>query len=258
MSHRWSELTSPELEAVISGDPVVILPLGSTEQHGPHLPVSTDTDICVALAEEAAELATERGLSVLVAPAIGTGYSPHHMDFPGTITLEANTLIELIGDVLMSLHHHGVRHVLMLNGHGGNMAIAKVAADRFATRTGRSPVVCTYWHLVAGEVGELRRSAPGGMGHACELETSLQLALNEARVRTDKLRASVVPATNPYHHVEMFASNRVAVYRPFKEYSEIGVIGDPTLANRELGTRIKQAAVEAIVDVCDQIRNGRL
>jgi creatinine amidohydrolase len=258
MSHRWSELTWPELQTIVADDPVVILPLGSTEQHGPHLPLSTDTDICVALADGAAEVAAARGLTVVVAPAVWTGYSPHHMDFPGTITLEPNTFIDLIGDVVTSLYHHGVRHVLLLNSHGGNVALAKVAADRVATRTDRSPVLCTYWHLVANEVSALRRSPAGGMGHACELETSLQLAINDARVRTDKLQPSIVPATSPYHHAEMFASNRVAVYRPFKEYSASGVIGDPTLASQELGVRIHRATVEAIVDVCVEIRSGRL
>lgn len=258
MSHRWAELTSPEVAAVIERDPVVIVPLGSLEQHGPHLPLATDTDIGLALAEAAAGAADGRGVPVLTTPPVWTGYSPHHMDFAGTITLEPETYLALVGDIAGSLYRHGVRHVLLLNSHGGNAWLAKAAADRIAVRVGRSPVVCTYWDLVADEVAAARRSPPGGMGHACELETSLQLRLDPARVRTDRLAPSVIPPTSPYHHVEMFASNRVALYKPFKEYSPSGVIGDPTLATPELGERIFQATVEAIVDVCAEIHRGRL
>jgi creatinine amidohydrolase len=258
VSHRWAELTWPEIAAATERDPVVILPLGSIEQHGPHLPLATDTDIGVALADAAAEMADGRGVPVMVMPPVWTGYSPHHMDFPGTITLQPETFMAVVGDVAGSLYRHGVRHLLLLNSHGGNIWLAKAAADRIAVQTGRSPIVCTYWHLIADEAQAARRSPPGGMGHACELETSLQLRLDPARVRTDRLASSVIKPTNPYHHAEMFAANRVALYKPFKEYSPSGVIGDPTLATPELGERIFQAAVEAIVDVCAEIHDGRL
>ncbi|HET7678209.1 MAG TPA: creatininase family protein [Candidatus Limnocylindrales bacterium] len=258
MTRRWAELTSPELAATIAREPVVIVPLGSMEQHGPHLPVSTDTDIGLALAEASAEEAATRDIPVLVTPPIWSGYSPHHMDLAGTITVEQDTFIALVGDVVTSLHRHGVRHVLLLNSHGGNMALAKVAADRVAVRLGVSPVVCTYWHLVGEEVAAARRSPPGGMGHACELETSLQLHLEPSRVRSELLAPAVVPAESAYHHVEMFAASRVSIYRPFTSYSESGVIGDPTLATPELGKRIFGATVGAIVAVCEEMRRGVL
>jgi len=176
----WEELRRPEFEQAVKDDAIIILPTGSTEQHGDHLPVNTDVNIPFSLAKCAAEAIDD--FPVLVLPAIWTGYSPMHMTHPGTITLKYHTLVEMLSQIAESVYAHGFKKIIYLNGHGGN--ISAVGAMRFKLAYEAHcppPVVLGYWQLPS------QAKFPDVYDHAGEFETSFQLYLQPELVDTDSL-----------------------------------------------------------------------
>lgn len=236
----WSEYTSNEIETLIKNEnPVVIVPVGATEQHGPHLPLNTDTDIGYNVSLNIARYAP---LRTLVVPPIWTGFSPHHMDFCGTISVRQSTLFSLVYDILDSLIHHGISRILLLNSHGGNMALLRTVVDQIAIDQQISPVYTTYWKMISDVIDDIRLSELGGMAHAGELETSLKLLFSKDEVKQE-LYKDVIPQGNEFHHVDMFATNRIEIFKPFKYWSPTGQIGVPSKAKLETGQKILEALI---------------
>jgi len=248
MRSRWEENTGPELASAIATDPVVIVPVGSVEQHGGHIPVGCDAMAAHLVSLRAAE-AAERSPRVLVLPPLWYGYSPHHMAFAGTVTLGSETFITVLCDIAESLLRQGVRRVLLLNGHGGNVASIDVAACRVGEKWhGRARVAAaTYFHLVAGRTAEFRDSEPGGMGHAGEFETSLMLAAYPELVRMEQATTHYPETPSTYLATDLFAAPRVRAYADFKALSPTGTFGDPSLASRDKGEAILDACVDELL-----------
>lgn len=185
---RWNEATREELTALLP-DAVVVLPIGATEQHGPHLATGMDALAAERLAEAGAERATHTG-GVVLAPVLAFGASDHHLPFGGTLSLSAATLAGVLGDLIASAVVCGARRLLLLNGHGGNSAVCAQAAADGAREHGVVVAASDYWAL----------AAPDGPwasypGHAGAFETALMRALRPDGVRDDRLRPS--PGTWP-------------------------------------------------------------
>ena len=186
-SHRLSDLTSPEIgDAIAGGIDTVIIPVGSTEQHGAHLPLSTDSLHTVAVLERVAQR-----LPALVAPLMPVGRADHHMAFPGTISVRHETLHAVIRDWCDSFFHHGFRHVLIYSGHGGNaVPLASIIDGLVRENPRRSIIGCTDWALYDGALFPRARSLGVGMEeagwHAGELEASMILALDPDLVRMER------------------------------------------------------------------------
>ncbi len=181
---HWEELTSAEIGALDRDRTVVILPLGSVEQHGNHLPIGTDT----MLAEAVSRAAAAASGGTVVMPPPWYGFSAHHMRFPGSITLRAETLLALVEDVVASLVRHGFRRILIVNGHGGNNGLIDVLASTLGnTHYGKARIAAlTYFTLARDAIAKLRKSKPGGMGHACEFETSMVQHLRPELVKIEQ------------------------------------------------------------------------
>ncbi len=245
---RWEENTAPALETAIGRDPVVLLPVGSVEQHGRHVPVGCDANSAEAVALRAAEAAQGSEQPVLVLPTLWYGYSPHHMGFAGTVTLRSETFLTVMQDVVESVLRHGVRRVVMLNGHGGNVSSLDVVASRLGHAWhGRARIAAvTYFQLAGPRAAEFRESAPGGMGHACEFETSLQLALHPAFVDMKAAVTHYPTPPSPRQSTDLFGSSTVGSYHDFKDLSPTGTLGDPSLATREKGETILRICVEEL------------
>jgi len=174
-SMNWQELRSPELRS-LSRDTLLVVPTASIEQHGPHLPVGTDSYIAEAFASA---LDREFEGRLLILPVQRLGCSEHHMAFPGTLTLQHETFEGVILEVLDSMVRQGFRRFLILNSHGGNQAIGGVIAEKAAHRWPDAQVVFTsWWRVAAGRLKNLVEGAFPSVGHACEFETSLMLALH--------------------------------------------------------------------------------
>jgi len=245
---RWEENTSPTLAAAVARDPVVILPVGSIEQHGNHLPVGCDANSAEAVALRAAEGFLDVERPVLVLPALWYGYSPHHMAFAGTVTLRSETFLAVVQDVLDSVLSQGVRRVVILNGHGGNVSSLDVVASRLGQAWhGKARIVAvTYFQLAAARQDEFRESTMGGMGHACEFETSVQLALHPDQVDMSTAVPCYPRPPSPRQSTDLFGSSVVRGYHDFKDLSPTGTLGDPSLASREKGEMILGICVEEL------------
>jgi creatinine amidohydrolase len=251
---RWEENTAPALEAAIAHDPVVLLPVGSLEQHGRHVPVGCDANSAEAVALSGAEAAAARGCHVLVLPTLWYGYSPHHMGFSGTVTLRSETFLQAVQDIADSVLAHGVRRVLIVNGHGGNVSSLDVVASRLGHAWhGRARIaVVTYYQLAGPRLAEFRESAPGGMGHACEFETSVQLALHPELVRIEAAVSCYPKPPSSRQSTDLFGTSLVRSYHDFKDLSPTGTFGDPSLASAAKGEIILRICVEELTSLIEE------
>ena len=230
---RWEELTSPEIGALDRDRTVVILPLGSVEQHGSHLPLGTDTILAEAVALAAAEACGES----VVMPPPWYGFSAHHMRFPGSITLRAETLLVLVEDVVASVVRHGFRRILIVNGHGGNNGLIDVLASTLGnTHYGAARIAAlTYFTLAREAIAKLRKSKPGGMGHACEFETSMIQHLRPELVKIEQAETCYPDPGSRYLTTDLLGAQAIRLYHDFGDLSPTGTLGDPAFASPEAG-----------------------
>ena len=244
----FARMTAPEIGAV-ARDTLVVVPVGSTEQHGLHLPVDTDTRLVTAVAE-----GMERRCNILLAPTLWLGHSPHHLSFGGTLSANHNTMAAVLCQVAESFAAMGFARLLFLNGHGGNGLPLAMALQTLKTQhPGLWCAACNYWQLAAKDIARLRKSPPGGMGHACELETSLYLYLAPEEVRTDKIADAGALADSPCFQSEMFLAAPVAAVQNFAEFTKTGVFGKPSLASAAQGEVFFEAIVDALAELVSQI-----
>jgi creatinine amidohydrolase len=238
-SSSWAGETAPDIGTIGEKDgSVAVVPVASVEQHGDHLPVSTDT----ILADAIATLGVERvktEIPILVTPPIWTGLSPHHMDFGGTITLEAETMLAVLRDVAASVLDNGFDGVLFVNGHGGNTSVMGTAVTEIGREFPDAQILgVTYFKLAEPFIDDVRDSEVGGMSHGGEFETSLMLYLRPDLVHPDRAEAQYMDDPYELHGKDLFVGGPLSVYRSFAEYSDSGAIGDPGLASAEKGETI--------------------
>jgi len=248
-----AQLRWPEIQPALSR--VCVAPLGSLEQHGPHLPLWTDTAIVSEIARR-----VERQLpgEVLLAPAQPVGYSPRHAHF-GCVSLDLAAYMDLIGNLCRSIAAMGFRRVFLLNGHGGNDVPCRAAMCALKTEMpGLRIVFASYWTLAAEAFQRIRTSAPGGMGHACEMETSIMLALHPDQVSLARARDDGTAGETGYRLLDMLRPQPYYMVRDFDELSATGTLGRPSHASAEKGTRFLDAAVEAACGLVAAFAAGEL
>ena len=235
---EWRRLRADQLREAAGGDTVIVLPLASLEQHGPHLPVEVDSVLAEAVALGAARAIAARGDRALVLPVLWTGVSEHHMSFGGTITLDAATFIAVVGQVCRSVARHGFRRIVLLNGHGGNEWAMRAAVDDLTPALGFPVVGVTYWNVAAGAIASVL-TAQTRLLHACEAETSMMQAL-----RPDLVAADRIPPMQPLPE-EISGVHR---WRTLAAVSPVGVIGAPAAASAEKGHRLLAVIAESVAD----------
>ena len=235
-------------------DRVVILNVSATEDHGPHLPLDTDTVLGMAVAEGAARKAPDE---ILVMPPVAYGFNEHHKDFPGVIWISPETLIAFLTDITSSLAHHGFRRILLLNSHGSNHPVLDLAARKTVIANGVICVSASYWNLVSKEINEIRRSEAGGIAHAGEFETAIYMYLHPDLVDIEAARRQVVhDPESRFFNLDLAAGGSPAMLmRWWSEISPDGTMGDPTLAIPENGKKFLEAAEDALVALVREIRS---
>jgi creatinine amidohydrolase len=248
----WSEVTQLDRDRTVA-----VLPTAATEQHGPHLPLDTDTYLCTRVVEAAAHRA-QRGGSVLVAPTLAFGSSAHHMAFAGTLSLTAGTFLAVVGDLCGNLAQHGFRRLLVINGHGGNSALIREAIQQLANRAPVLAVAVDYWALARDTATEVRDSPPGGMAHACEFETSLMLHLRPESVRHELVRREIPEPRFESERLDLISPATVTAGWRTDELSSSGVLGAPDLATPEKGEKLFEACVEGLSQLIDELRGASL
>lgn len=230
------EMTWIEIRDVLPKVQVAVIPTGSTEQHGPHLPLQSDIAFCLYICKKAAQMVYP--IALVTAP-VSVGISRHHMKFPGSLTLRPETFINTIFDIAWSVKHHGLNKVAVINGHGGNQAAIKLAARKIYDELGLTAASLSYWELLDGQKArEILDTYPRYPGHACEFETSLSYVIQPELVRRDRITKSdelVFPRYEPF-----FAKIE-------NEYTTSGVSrGDPRLATREKGEKLIEIITQEI------------
>ena len=244
-----AEMTWPEVEEFLREHDVVVVPVGSCEQHGPHLPLDTDTFDALWISLRAAEKAG----CALVAPPITYGVSYHHMAFKGTVSISPETLMKMAYEIAMCLIKHGFRKIVFENGHGGNDPALRAAAQMIKAKRPDVVVVVDTVGLVPDLVEELVETEYDA--HAGEFETSTSLANREELVRKEAIRKVEVrlPPVS-YMKVGLKAKGpRVSWALRTDELSDVGVIGDPTKASREKGERFLEAMVNRLAELLIQL-----
>ena len=239
---RLQLATWPQVDAYLAGSDAVILPIGSTEQHGPTGMIGTDS-----LCAEAIAIAVGDRLGVMVAPTLAVGMAQHHMRFAGSMTLRPSTLLAVVRDCLVSLVRHGFGRVLVVNGHGGNTATLQAAfaethmeLDLLSPRPGLRTRVLNWWELpkIDALSAQLFGSAVGS--HATPPEVALTWALHPDLADPRPLEPRVAPRA-AFHGADDFR-------RCFPD----GRIGsDPSLATPELGRRLLAATTDEIAAIAE-------
>ena len=253
---RYDELTWPEMREAIKSQPVVLLPFGTVEDHGPHLPLNVDNVIVEAICLETARRAPGE---LLVMPTVAYGLDEHHMDFPGTVTVDMQTLLAFVADVAMSPARHGFGHVLIVNGHGSNASIAELAARRVVLQTGivcgaMSPNAAIDPTLSEPTLSEMRRSGPGGVAHAGEYETAMMLHLRPDLVQMDKAVREMGQIKLEYFNWDHPEPSVLSWQDWWSRMSESGICGDPTVATAEFGRALFETTVENFVRFVREFR----
>jgi creatinine amidohydrolase len=250
-------MTWEEADAAIKGGlDAVLVPIGTQEQHGPHLPLDTDCVIARGLSLRVAEAAEEAGLRVLVAPTMNLSLSWYHMQYAGSMRLTTHTFLTVFKEVFESLHHHGIEHLVAVNGHGGNVAALTVAVNSYFEQTGRRVFLCQWWELASDVVATI----DGPLVHAEEGETSVAMALGQrvmleratrdAYDRGEAVREAGFPWTSlGKYHLTHKGPGAVVPMDMIRDISPSGVVGDATRASVETGERIIGAFVPRVVQI---------
>ena len=233
----WSRMTAPELREAARADTLVILPVASVEQHGPHLATGTDTALGDAVALRTAQKLAAAGHRVVVLPCVWHGLAEHHMDFGGTITLDQPTFLAVLRGIAGSVFRHGFRRLMLLNAHGGNTDAIGVAVSEIGDEwPDRRVAGGTYWLVAPEAFAGILEDQPGVM-HACEAETSLMLHVTQGTVRMEKL----AEAHGPHSNRPAGQPRALAVRRNWQSISPSGVIGDARRASAAKGEALLEA-----------------
>lgn len=234
------EMTREEAREAFAQGAMVVLPTGSIEQHGPHLPLMVDTCAVTHIAREAGTRAAGR-VPLVVAPVVHYGVSHHHLAFAGTMSVTSRIYVDTIKELARCLYRHGVRKLVLLNGHGGNQNPNAVIAHSLVNEEGLDMAIgsASYWTiaaqaLVAAGANEV---APRFPGHAGGFETSLMLALRPDLVQLPQRQAPSADLDSAPHAVEHGAFERAG-----------GTSDDAARANAEAGRKLLEAAIGAVAE----------
>ena len=243
MEVEWSRLKAGELVERARAEAIVLVPIGATEQHGPHLPVQVDSRLVGEIGLRAARIVAARE-PIVVLPTIWLGLSEHHMRLGGTITLDLETFYGILRCVVRSLLQHGFKRIFILNGHGGNTtALENVVAE--LTVKHQIPLCCgTYWDVAAQAIAKLLEKQKRVL-HACEAETSMRLALAPELIAREELpqaKGAFVPGLSAIADVNPAAYR----WRYLSSRSEVGVIGDASAATPEKGEKLLDAIAQEL------------
>ncbi len=245
------ELTWPEAQIRFKEVDIALLPVGSIEQHGPHLPLDTDAFDANHLAREVAAACSDP--KPLVLPLVSYGVSYHHGDFSGTINISPKTLSQLVYEIGMSAARNGVTKLVIINGHGGNIPALQFSAQMI----NRDAHIFTC--VETGETSEkdvLAMIETPNDVHAGEIETSTTLAIRPHMVRRKKMRKFIPEFSSRYLN---FSSKRsVEWYARIAKISPSGVLGNPTKASKEKGEKIWLIMIKHLAEFVEDLKNMSL
>lgn len=239
----WNRLTAAELRARAAENAIVLLPVASTEQHGPQLATGVDTFLATEGCRRIANLVAAKQ-PIVVAPTVWSGLAEHHVAFGGTFTLSLTTFHALLRDLCQSIVRAGFSRIMIVNGHGGNIAALSALTTDLAQEV-NVPVAMTTLYSLAHmtRAYEPVLEDQRGVMHACEAETSMMMAVHPDCVRPDK----IAEAFGPTHHAAPGEAG-IAIWRSFKDMTPTGVIGDARKATAAKGEQLLDIAARLVAD----------
>lgn len=244
MKYYLADMTWEEVQERSAKGEIAIIPTGSTEQHGRHLPLKTDIFIASEITRRAVEKVWPRAKPVIT-PPVHFGYSPEHTYFPGTITVGYRVFVDLLKDICVSLYRHGFKKLVFFNGHGGNtmggvLATAMVEAKK---ETDAFIAMASWWELCSKALAEVLETPPN---HACEMETSVMLALGvpvDMKKAEGRLPPAPIKGFSQYGLTsEGFGVLNTEFWGVFSRVPS-GAIGEPKRASAKKGRIIVNEAV---------------
>jgi creatinine amidohydrolase len=236
---KFHEMTWPLLREVSREGTVVLAPIAACEQHSRHLPTYTDTILVTAVAEGVEQCLPRQ---VLLLPTLWFGASSHHLRFGATLSAEVDTHVTMLCDLLIPLLEDGHQRFLVLNGHGGNIDTMHMALRRLQPRyRNRLVTAASYWEIAEKELAQLAEGPRKSMGHACEFETSMVLALRPDLVRRDQIKDDPSP--------DEPALRGLFIAEDMKQRTDHGAVGYPERASADKGKALLAAAIERTVEV---------
>jgi creatinine amidohydrolase len=240
---RFQDLTWPLLREVSRETTIVVAPIAACEQHSRHLPTFTDTILVTAVADGVEQRLPKQ---VLLLPTQWMGASAHHLRFGATLSAEVDTHVMMICDLVTPLLEDGYQRILVLNGHGGNIDTMHMALRRLQTRYPRRQVTAaSYWEIAEKELAELAEGPRKSMGHACEFETSMVMALRPELVRREEIKNDP-PPPEP-------ALRGLYISEDMKQRTQRGAVGYPELATPEKGRKFLNAAIDRTAEVAQAL-----
>jgi creatinine amidohydrolase len=255
---RYDRLTWQEIKSVVArrSQPVVLLPFGAVEDHGPHLPLSTDNDILGAILSESARRAEG---DLLLMPTIPYGLDEHHMDFPGTISVDIETLLAYVSQVAISVARHGFTHILVVNGHGSNQPIADLAARKCVLATGMICAATTINaaidpSLVKDVIEQYRKGGPGSISHAGEYETAVMRHILPEFVKMENAKRDIGQLKLAHFNWDHPEPSMIQWQDYWSRFTQEGICGDAAAATAEFGQAVFEATVSRFIDLAREFR----
>jgi len=259
MINRYGKMTWPEVNEAAMQGRVAVIPAGTLEDHGLHLPIDTDVAIADRICQELADKIPDE---IIVIPPITFGFSPHHLDGPGTTTLRYDTFIDSTTQIVNSLFYHGFRKVLIVNAHGSNESVLDIACRQAILGSPDSQcAMISWWTLkkVQEAVASFRESE--WTGHACELETSLYMAIDPTLVKSEMFEEDINPYMTPHFWADLVSHppkgyvNPVRIAEYWSTVSRTGTWGDPRTSSAEKGRVIIDAAVNELIELIREYKS---
>lgn len=255
----WADLSTADFASIDKARAIAVLPVGATEQHGPHLPLSVDTDIVDGVVAAALpHLAPD--LPALFLPTQALGFSPEHTRFAGTLTLKAETLIRLWTEIGECVAASGVRKLVLLNSHGGQVGALDLVARDLRARLGLLVYSVSWFNLPltdaqGQDVNERFSADEHRFGiHAGEIETSMMQALRPERVRMDKAEYFRSTSQARARHFASLGNGRSAKLGwMMQDYNPQGAVGNAAAATAENGRALLEAAGLALARLLGEI-----
>ncbi len=234
----WQEMWRHEFIDALAKDPVVIVPVGSVEQHGPHCPMDVDISAPFYMAIDVAQRIND--FPVIVAPPVWSGFTHYNMGDPGTINLRLETFQMLLADIFRSIYANGFKRIISINGHGGNSAPCRAVSWQVAEEN-IFTLSFNWWDVVEKELRQWS-ATDEGVGHGGEWETAVQLHLRNHLIdhsRIDKDETGTSPFSEDLNFA-VFAERRCDTHK------KTGIMGDAFAASAEKGKRIFNLTCERL------------
>ena len=244
-ANSWAEVDDMNRENTI-----ILIPLGSTEQEGTHLPLGVDTYVAEAIAQVVAK---ETGS--LVGPTLPMGYSEWFCEFPGIVSLKLETLMQVLREYISSLIRHDFRKLIFINGHGGNSSAVDVVSREFTMNHEAQIAMVEIWKIANSLAKDVPMLKENVLRHAGELMTSVMLYLYPDTVNMKKAKVEYLKSNKPHFTVKStlgpaeFKGVEITLYDKAKRLTESGIMGDPLSATPEKGKIVFHAITSYLVEM---------